>query len=207
MSSDLTIDIWKTTGSSSSSSSYSCKDAVLGIDLGTSTSCMAIWDRSKSRAKIIKNSREHRVTPSIICMNKSTGVCTIGDNNTSYEEDSTITVIRNWKRMLLESSENIEIAKGYHTFLLKYLKQCAEQYLQKKPKLGKQFTNSSYSSDETTIERLVIGIPVTYPEESVEATKQAALDAGFNEVVVMHESMAAAAAYGLLVAGTKTAMV
>ena len=78
----------------------------------------------------------------------------------------------------------------------------------KKPKLGGQFKALQDSIDEEfAINRVVIGVPVAYPEASVEATKQAAHDAGFREVTVMHESMAAAAAYGLLVAGTKTAMV
>ena len=121
--------------------------------------------------------------------------------------DSTINVICNWKRKFLEPSESIENAKCYHTFLLRYLKQCAEEYLEKKPKLGNQFTRAKSSTNKFIIDRVVVGIPVSYSKASVEATKTAALDAGFKEVVVMHESMAAAAAYGLLVAGTKNAMV
>jgi molecular chaperone DnaK (HSP70) len=33
-------------------------DLVLGIDLGTSNSCMAVWHEGKSRVKIIKNIKE-----------------------------------------------------------------------------------------------------------------------------------------------------
>jgi hypothetical protein len=32
-----------------------CMEPVVGIDLGTSNSCVAIWHRGKSRAKVIKN--------------------------------------------------------------------------------------------------------------------------------------------------------
>ncbi len=213
MNSDLTIDIWGKGNASCSSSSFSSSsssksEAVLGIDLGTSTSCMAIWDKSKSRAKIIKNSHGCRVTPSIICKDKCTGELTLGGSNTTNSSDKTINVICNWKRLLLEPSvEDIQHAKCYHSFIMRYLKQCAEEYLEKKPKLGNQFIKATNSTDRFKIERVVIGVPVTYAETSVEATKQAAFDAGFKEVVVMHESMAAAAAYGLMVAGTKNAMV
>ena len=140
MNSDLTIDIWGKGNASCSSSSFSSSsssksEAVLGIDLGTSTSCMAIWDKSKSRAKIIKNSHGCRVTPSIICKDKCTGELTLGGSNTTNSSDKTINVICNWKRLLLEPSvEDIQHAKCYHSFIMRYLKQCAEEYLEKKPK-------------------------------------------------------------------------
>jgi hypothetical protein len=35
-------------------------DLVLGIDLGTSNSCMAVWHEGKGRVKIIKNLRGGR---------------------------------------------------------------------------------------------------------------------------------------------------
>ena len=110
--------------------------------------------------------------------------------------------------MFLDQTEDIKEAMRYHAFLLGYLRRCAEEYLEKKPKLGRQFAATSPSSDQkVTIERVVIGVPVTYSETSIEATKQVAFDVGFKEVVIMHESMAAAAAYGLMVAGTKKVLV
>ena len=39
---------------------------VIGIDLGTTNSCVAYWDKNSKMAKIITNTEGHATTPSYI---------------------------------------------------------------------------------------------------------------------------------------------
>eukprot|EP00598_Pedospumella_elongata_P008915 CAMPEP_0185013096 /NCGR_PEP_ID=MMETSP1098-20130426/98635_1 /TAXON_ID=89044 /ORGANISM="Spumella elongata, Strain CCAP 955/1" /LENGTH=770 /DNA_ID=CAMNT_0027542161 /DNA_START=108 /DNA_END=2421 /DNA_ORIENTATION=+ len=119
-------------------------------------------------------------------------------------------------------------------FLLSYLKDCAEDYLTRRPMKevnvidGSQVEtkttitsttastiplNSSGKEDEAIaglraeVKRVVLGVPVNCTERSKRSLKNAAELAGFTEVHFLAESTAAATAYGLTVSGTKQVLI
>eukprot|EP01041_Mallomonas_annulata_P008626 gene8626-17793_t len=65
---------------------------VLGIDLGTSNSCIAIWNPEKNRSKIIKNIMKGRTTPSTVSYGNSFKEVIIGtqDNKTTLSGFKTV---------------------------------------------------------------------------------------------------------------------
>jgi len=72
---------------------------IVGIDLGTSTSCISIWNSSKSRAKIIKNHFSgKRTTPSILEFKDVNDPPIVPYDSLSY--DSPTNRVANWKRLL-----------------------------------------------------------------------------------------------------------
>lgn len=108
MNNHLVVDVW------SLSTRQENRGPIIGIDLGTSTSCIAIWDATKSRAKVIKNSTSgKRTTPSVLLFDGSFSTPTILHNDTM---PSSSTVVANWKRLLSCSKDELSpgIMKNLH---------------------------------------------------------------------------------------------
>ena len=108
MNNRLVVDVW------SLSTRQENRGPIIGIDLGTSTSCIAIWDATKSRAKVIRNSTTgKRTTPSVLLFDSSFSTPTILHNDTI---PSSNIVVANWKRLLSCSKNNLspEIMQNLH---------------------------------------------------------------------------------------------
>ena len=93
--------------------------------------------------------------------------------------------------------------------VLRELRGQAEAYLSA-PASHRQFDlmgQALGTAQPVSVTRCVIGVPVYFNEVQRAATREAATRAGFLDVSVMAESTAAAVAYGLFVAGTKTVLV
>jgi molecular chaperone DnaK (HSP70) len=64
----MTTDVWSSAEASEGQGKEEGSGAWVGIDFGTSNSCVALWHPQKHRAKIIKNAHELRTTPSVAFM-------------------------------------------------------------------------------------------------------------------------------------------
>ena len=190
------------------SNSKTKKDEIcIGLDFGTSMSSCSIWNRTKKRAKVIKNSLGKKLTPSIVRFNDNFELIM----NDSTEHDITLFSVYNVKSHLLEypNDDFITITNTngikhdisiIHTisFIIKHLINHAQVYItSKRLKLG-------YKEKNDLITSIVIGIPVSYTSSQILKLEQAINLAGINNIYFMSESTAAAMSYGLLVAGTKT---
>ena len=154
---------------------------IIGIDLGTTNSCVAVMEGGKPT--VINNAEGERTTPSIVAFTK-TGERIIGDvakRQAVTNADKTISSIK--RHMGTNYSKNID-GKTYtpqqiSAMILQKLKVDAEKYL------GEKVTEA------------VITVPAYFNDAQRQATKDAGKIAGLDVKRIINEPTAAALAYGL----------
>jgi len=154
---------------------------VLGIDLGTTNSCMAVMEGGE--AVVIPNAEGGRTTPSVVGFSK-TGERLVGQvakNQAVSNFDRTVTSIKRY--MGHDHKVNID-GKDYSppeisAMILQKLKADAEAYL------GEKVTQA------------VITVPAYFTDAQRQATKDAGKIAGLEVLRIINEPTAAALAYGL----------
>ncbi|MDI6799810.1 MAG: molecular chaperone DnaK [Actinomycetota bacterium] len=154
---------------------------VLGIDLGTTNSCMAVLEGGEPT--VIPNAEGGRVTPSVVAFSKG-GEVLVGEvakRQAIVNPDHTIRSIK--RKMGTKDKVKIE-GKDYtpeqiSAFILQKLKRDAEAYL------GEKITQA------------VITVPAYFDDSQRTATKDAGAIAGLEVLRIINEPTAAALAYGL----------
>ena len=153
---------------------------VIGIDLGTTNSCVAVMEGGEP--VVIPNSEGSRTTPSVVSF-KADGSRIVGQAAKRLavaQPDKTVISI---KRHMGEAYK-VNIDKGYSpqeisAMILSKLKADAESYL------GGKVTDA------------VITCPAYFNDSQRQATKDAGKIAGLNVLRIINEPTAAALAYGL----------
>jgi heat shock protein 1/8 len=181
---------------------------AIGIDLGTTYSCVAVFQND--RIEIIANEQGNRTTPSYVAFTETERL--IGDAAKNQSAINPENTIFDAKRLigrkfsdpdaqddirqfpfLVEADENdkplIKVKKGednmeFHaeqvsSMVLVNMKEVAEAYL------GESVSNA------------VITVPAYFNDSQRQATKDAAIIAGLNPLRIINEPTAAAIAYGL----------
>ena len=154
---------------------------VIGIDLGTTNSAVAVMEGGES--VIVPNSEGNRTTPSIVAFTKD-GERLVGETakrQAITNPDRTITSIK--REMGTEYKVNID-GKDYtpeeiSAMILQKLKADTESYL------GEEVTEA------------VITVPAYFTDSQRQATKNAGKIAGLNVKRIINEPTAAAWAYGI----------
>ncbi len=188
---------------------------VIGIDLGTTFSCMAHLEAD--RASVIPNLEGSNTTPSVVSFTSS-GERLIGNlalRQAVTNPEKTVFAVKRLIGRKYQSSEIVqarqkmsyrmaEAANGDVTIMidqrvitpqeisamiLSYLKDCAESYF------GQAVTDA------------VITVPAHFNDHQRQATKDAAQIAGLNVIRVINEPTAASLAYGLNLKQNTTAAV
>jgi molecular chaperone DnaK len=178
---------------------------VIGIDLGTTNSCVAVMDAGKP--KVIENAEGARTTPSIVAFAKD-GERLIGQpakRQAVTNPDNTIFAVKRLigrrfdDPMTKKDMELVpyKIVKGKNgdawvhaggedyspsqisAFILQKMKETAESYLGEK------------------VEQAVITVPAYFNDAQRQATKDAGQIAGLEVLRIINEPTAAALAYGL----------
>ncbi|KAE8613944.1 hypothetical protein XENTR_v10007932 [Xenopus tropicalis] len=185
--------------------SESIKGAVIGIDLGTTNSCVAIMEGKQ--AKVLENSEGARTTPSVVAFSSDAerlvGMpakrqAVTNPNNTFYATKRLIgrrfddpEVQKDIKNVpfkivkasngdaWLESHGKLYSPSQIGAFVLMKMKETAENYL------GHAAKNA------------VITVPAYFNDSQRQATKDAGQISGLNVLRVINEPTAAALAYGL----------
>ena len=178
---------------------------VIGIDLGTTNSCVAIMDGSQ--AKVLENAEGTRTTPSVVAFldneekligqpAKRQAVTNAQDTifaakrliGRSFEDESVKKDIGKVPFKIVKSDNNEAWVEGkskkfspsqISAFILQKMKETAEKYL------GQAVTKA------------VITVPAYFNDAQRQATKDAGKIAGLEVLRIINEPTAAALAYGL----------
>ena len=154
---------------------------IIGIDLGTTNSCVAVYEGSEPI--VIPNPEGARTTPSVVAFSK-TGERMVGQvakRQAITNPDRTIISIK--RQMGTTYKKEID-GKSYtpqeiSAMILQKLKADAEAYL------------------GTTVSQAVITVPAYFSDAQRQATKDAGKIAGLEVLRIINEPTAAALAYGM----------
>ncbi|MDD4849893.1 MAG: molecular chaperone DnaK [Gemmiger sp.] len=164
---------------------------IIGIDLGTTNSCVAVVEGGKP--VVIPNAEGQRTTPSIVAFTKESD-CLVGDPAKRQAVTNAARTIASIKRKM-GSEERVSIDGQRRTpqeisaLILQKLKADAEAYL------GEKVTEA------------VITVPAYFNDAQRQATKDAGRIAGLEVKRIINEPTAAALAYGLDNGKTQKVMV
>ena len=178
---------------------------IVGIDLGTMNSCVAILENSEPI--VIPNAEGSRTTPSIVAFNDNGDrlLGQVGKRQAITNPKNTFTAI---KRLIGRKYDSEEVSKSKQLYayeivasqnqdawvkynekqisppeisaiILQMMKEIAEEYL------GSEVTDA------------VITVPAYFDDSQRQATKDAGKIAGLNVLRIINEPTAAALAYGL----------
>ncbi len=187
---------------------------VIGIDLGTTNSCVAVYEGGE--AKIIPNKEGKNTTPSVVAFTDK-GEVLVGDPAKRQAITNPNKTISSIKRImgLMMSEENAKAAHDKVTYnivnkdgmaavdvagkiytpqeisakILSKLKEDAEAYL------------------GSTVTDAVITVPAYFNDAQRKATKDAGTIAGLNVLRIINEPTASALAYGLESKGDENVLV
>ena len=180
---------------------------VLGIDLGTTNSCMAVMDAGEPL--VLENSEGKRTTPSVVAFTKS-GERVVGDAAKRQAVTNSRNTIYSVKRFMGRKFD--EVAEEIKRMPYKVVKasngDCAvEVEVEGK---AKQFSPQEISAmilaklkaDAETrlgekITQAVITVPAYFNDSQRQATKDAGRIAGLEVLRIINEPTAASLAYGL----------
>jgi len=157
------------------------KEKVLGIDLGTTFSCMSIMEAGK--AIVIPNAEGGRITPSIVAFTKE-GERLVGSLAKRQAITNPQRTIQSIKRKM-GTTEKIRIDSKDYTpqeisaMILQKMKMDAEAYLGEK------------------IVKAVVTVPAYFNDAQRTATKDAGKIAGLDVLRIINEPTASALAYGI----------
>jgi molecular chaperone DnaK len=177
---------------------------VIGIDLGTTNSCVAIMDGKNP--KVIENSEGARTTPSVVAFTESEKL--IGQPAKRQAVTNPENTLYAVKRFIGRSFEDQTVQKDVSLSPFKIIKgnngdawveaqgekyspsQISAFILQKMKETAESYTGE-------TITQAVITVPAYFNDAQRQATKDAGKIAGLEVLRIINEPTAAALAYGL----------
>ncbi|MEP0964814.1 MAG: molecular chaperone DnaK [Roseobacter sp.] len=184
---------------------------VIGIDLGTTNSCIAIMDGSQPR--VIENAEGARTTPSIVAFTESERL--VGQPAKRQAVTNPDNTIFGVKRLIGRRNDDADLAKDKKNLPFTvidggngdaWVESRGEKYSPSQISafiLGKmKETAESYLGEDVT--QAVITVPAYFNDAQRQATKDAGKIAGLEVLRIINEPTAAALAYGLDKENTQT---
>ncbi|KAH8827934.1 heat shock protein 70 family [Flagelloscypha sp. PMI_526] len=182
---------------------------VIGIDLGTTNSCVSIMEGKTPR--VIENSEGARTTPSVVAFTK-TGERLVGlpakrqavvnAGNTAFgfkrligrqfKDKEVQDDVKHWPFKIVAKSDGrpaVEVENGGKTSTFS-AEELSSMVLTKMKETGQQYLNKP-------VKHAVVTVPAYFNDAQRQATKDAGRIAGLDVLRVINEPTAAALAYGL----------
>ncbi|KAK2394702.1 heat shock cognate 70 kDa protein [Trifolium repens] len=183
---------------------------AVGIDLGTTYSCVAVWQDQHCRVEIIHNDQRNRTTPSFVAFTKEQRL--VGDAAKNQAASNPQNTIFDAKRLIGRKFSDpvvqddillwpFKVTAGVNdkpmiTITYKdqekqlYAEEVSSMVLAKMREIAEAYL-------ESPVKSAVVTVPAYFNYSQRKATRDAGTIAGLNVVRVMNEPTAAAVAYGL----------
>jgi len=178
---------------------------MIGIDLGTTNSCVAIMEGGKP--KVIENSEGDRTTPSIVAFTKD-GEVLVGQSAKRQAVTNPANTVAAVKRLIGRKFDDAVVKKDMAMVSYKIVKadngdawvevqgkKMAPPEVSARVLMKMKKTAEDYLGE--TVTEAVITVPAYFNDSQRQATKDAGRIAGLNVKRIINEPTAAALAYGL----------
>src|ERR1700674_4789595 len=178
---------------------------IIGIDLGTTNSCVAIMEGGKP--KVIENSEGDRTTPSIVAFTKD-GEVLVGQSAKRQAVTNPANTVAAVKRLIGRKFTDEVVKKDMAMVSYKIIKadngdawvevqgkKMAPPEVSARVLMKMKKTAEDYLGE--TVTESVITVPAYFNDSQRQATKDAGRIAGLNVKRIINEPTAAALAYGL----------
>ncbi|XP_052186192.1 heat shock cognate 70 kDa protein-like [Diospyros lotus] len=183
---------------------------AIGIDLGTTYSCVGVWLQQQERVEIIVNEQGNRTTPSYVAFTAAERLIGEGAKNqvamnaTNTIFDAKRLIGRRFNDELVQSDMKVwpfkvVVGQGDKPMIEVTYKDEQKQFaaeeissmvLLKMREIAEAFLGS-------TVKKAVVTVPAYFNDSQRQATKDAGDVAGLNVMSILNEPTAAAIAYGL----------
>ena len=189
------------------------KGPVIGIDLGTTYSCVAVCAPGQGRVEIITNADGSRTTPSWVAFSQKEGTRLVGQAAKNQAAANTANTVNDAKRLIGRPWHDTGLQKdlAHLSYTVKENDgrpqislscECWEQpraYLpeQISAMVLEQLKKDAEAFLGTPVHRAVITVPAHFNDAQRQATKDAGRIAGLEVLRMINEPTAAALAYGL----------
>ena len=186
----------------------SLEGETIGIDLGTTYSCVGIWQND--RVEIIANDQGNRTTPSYVAFNDKERL--IGDSAKNQASMNPTNTVFDAKRLIGLKVSDASVRSDMKHWPFKIVPDPNDKPLIQVKYLDetKEFTPEEISSMILVkmkeiaeaylgkdVKNAVVTVPAYFNDSQRQATKDAGLIAGLNILRIINEPTAAAIAYGL----------
>ncbi|KAK9055302.1 hypothetical protein SSX86_026384 [Deinandra increscens subsp. villosa] len=186
------------------------KTTPIGIDLGTTYSCVAVWFDQHDRVEVLPNEQGKTVTPSCVACNSTELLVGEGaKNQITRNPNNTVFDV---KRAMGTRFSDVRLQKDIQSWPFKVIEGCNDKPIFVLEHMG---ASKEFSPEEisclilknlkeaaeaylgTTVSDAVITVPAYFSDKQRQATKDAGTLAGLNVMRLINEPTAAAIAYGL----------
>jgi L1 cell adhesion molecule like protein len=194
--------------------SFTDEGPIIGIDLGTTYSCVSVFDQETQKVRVLPNSIGELTTPSWVSFTASGRV--VGQPAKQAASMNTANTIYDVKRFIGRSMDDVVTREESKRVPYSIVDggdgrtQIEVDWHGAKKRLSPEEVSSMVIAElksaaeaalGTTIKRAVITVPAHFNDQQRQATKDAGRIAGLDVARIINEPTAAALAYGLHSAG------
>ena len=176
---------------------------IIGIDLGTTNSCVSVMEGSQG--KVLENVEGARTTPSVVSFGDETLIGTPAKRQAITNPENTIYAV---KRLIGRTFDGKSVQKDIQTTPYKIIKaDNGDAWVEAKGKKYSPAQISAFTLQKmketaekylgTEVKEAVITVPAYFNDSQRQATKDAGKIAGLDVKRIINEPTAAALAYGL----------